>query len=182
MSARRQELSDAAHELHLGSGGRRCRRHALLDQAQKIHAPRDDGFVRRHRFAAADEIVDECAKLRDDPELDAIYQRNIRAISAINRQRGVGTIWVGQLLNRERLGGEGRYGWLPLVRDRDLWPMQQDFNALLERTARELGDVYVGVPAQSFTGADFVDQGHFSKQGAQRFADALAPVVRETCR
>jgi len=118
----------------------------------------------------------------DDPELDAIYQRNIRAISAINRQRGVGTIWVGQLLNRERLGGEGRYGWLPLVRDRDLWPMQQRLNALLERTARELGDVYVGVPAQSFTGADFVDQGHFSKQGAQRFADVLAPLVGQDCR
>jgi lysophospholipase L1-like esterase len=118
----------------------------------------------------------------DDPALDAIYQRNIRAISAINRQRGVSTIWVGQLLNRERLGGEGRYGWLPLVRDRDLWPMQQDLNALLGRTAQELGDVYVGVPAQSFTGADFVDQGHFSKQGARRFADDLAPIVRDNCR
>jgi lysophospholipase L1-like esterase len=118
----------------------------------------------------------------DDPALDAIYQRNIRAISAINRQRGVRTIWVGQLLNRARLEGEGRYGWLPLVRDRDLWPMQQRLNALLERTAGELGDIYVGVPAETFGSADFVDQGHFSKQGAQRFADDLAPVVRDNCR
>ena len=108
--------------------------------------------------------------------------RNVKAISAINRQRGVATIWVGQLLNRERLAGEGMYGWLPRVRDRDLWPLQQKFNALLERTAKELGDVYVGVPPQSFVGVDFVDQGHFSARGAQRFADALAPVVRETCR
>ena len=37
----------------------------------------------------------------DDPALDVLYERNIRAISAINRQRGVTTIWVGQLLNRE---------------------------------------------------------------------------------
>ena len=118
----------------------------------------------------------------DDPALDAIYQRNVRAISAINRQRGVRTIWVGQLLNRARLEGEGRYGWLPLVRDRDLWPMQQRLNVLLERTARDLGDVYVGVPADTFGAADFVDQGHFSKQGAQRFADDLAPVVRDDCR
>ena len=117
-----------------------------------------------------------------DPDLEAIYQRNIRAISAINRQRGVRTIWVGQLLNRERLDGEGRYGWLPLVRDRDLWPLQQTFNVLLERTAHALGDVYVGVPPDSFGGADFVDQGHFSRQGAQRFTDALAPIVRESCR
>ena len=33
----------------------------------------------------------------DDPGLDAIYKRNIAAISAINRRRGVATIWVGQL-------------------------------------------------------------------------------------
>jgi len=118
----------------------------------------------------------------DDPALDALYERNIRAISAINRQRGITTIWVGQLLNRARLSGDGRYGWLPLVRDRDLWPMQQKFNALLARTAKELSDIDVDVPPDSFANADFVDNGHFSVQGAQRFADILAPVVRDACR
>jgi hypothetical protein len=118
----------------------------------------------------------------DDPALDALYERNIREISAINRQRGVITLWVGQLLNRARLSGDGRYGWLPLVRDRDLWPMQQVLNALLKRTAKELGDIYVDVPPDSFGPADFVDNGHFSAQGARRFADDLAPVVRDACR
>lgn len=121
-------------------------------------------------------------KSGDDPRLEAIYQRNIRAISAINRQRGVATIWVGQLLNRAWLTGEGRYGWLPLVRDRDLWPLQQKFNAILERTAGEMGDIYIAVPIDSFADADFVDHGHFSQQGARRFAGYLAPVVREACR
>ena len=118
----------------------------------------------------------------DDPALDALYERNIRAISAINRQRGVTTIWVGQLLNRAQLSGDGRYGWLPLVRDHDLWPLQQKANALLARTAKELGDIYVDVPTDSFSDADFVDNGHFSVQGARRFADDLAPVVRDACR
>src|SRR5262249_43830274 len=67
----------------------------------------------------------------DDPDLEAVYRRNIEAISAVNRQRGITTIWVGQLLNRDQLSSESRYGWLPLVRDRDLWPLQQTFNALL---------------------------------------------------
>ena len=116
-----------------------------------------------------------------DAALEAIYRRNIASISAINRQRGVRTIWIGQLLNRDRLTGDGRYGWLPLVRDRDLWPLQQRFNALLQREAEALGDIYVGLPPDSFTAADFVDQGHFSPQGARRFADALAPVVRQEC-
>jgi lysophospholipase L1-like esterase len=118
----------------------------------------------------------------DDPALDALYERNIRAISAINRQRGVTTIWVGQLHNRAQLSGDGRYGWLPLVRDRDLWPTQQKANALLARTAKEMGDIYVDVPTASFSDADFVDNGHFSVQGARRFADILAPVVRDACR
>lgn len=117
----------------------------------------------------------------DDPNLDAIYKRNIAAISAINRQRGVVTIWVGQLLNRERLTGEGRYGWLPLVRDRDLWPMQQKLNEVLKQTADGLGDTYVGIDPETFTGPDFVDQGHFSARGARRFADDLAPIVRRLC-
>lgn len=118
----------------------------------------------------------------DDPNLAAIYQRNIRAISAINRQREIRTIWVGQLLNRDRLTGDGRYGWLPLVRDRDLWPLQQKFNDVLRQTASGLGDPYVGVPPDSFGSTDFVDQGHFSTRGAERFAETLAPVARENCR
>jgi lysophospholipase L1-like esterase len=118
----------------------------------------------------------------DDPALTEIYERNIRAISAINRQRGVTTIWVGQLLNRERMGGKGRYGWLPLVRDRDVGPLLDSFNAILARTARDLGDIYVDIPPPSFVDADFVDNGHFSGRGSQRFAAILAPVVRQACR
>ena len=117
-----------------------------------------------------------------DATLEALYERNIRAISAINRGRGVTSIWVGQLLNREELKGDGRYGWLPLVRDRDLWPLQQRFNAILERTARSLGDVYIAIPPEAFGVADFIDNGHFSVRGARRFAEHLAPAVREACR
>ncbi len=118
----------------------------------------------------------------DDPMVEALFERNVRSISAINRERGVVTIWVGQLLNRAQLQGDGRYGWLPLVRDRDLWPMQQRLNAVLARTAKALGDLYVDVPIDDFSDADFVDNGHFSAAGAQRFANFLAPVVRDACR
>ena len=117
-----------------------------------------------------------------DPALETLYERNVRSISAINRERGVAIIWVGQLVNREQLQGDGRYGWLPLVRDRDVWRLLQRFNAILERTARTLGDVYVAVPPDSFVNADFVDNGHFSARGARRFAKHLAPDVREACR
>ena len=121
-------------------------------------------------------------KSGDDPALIALFERNVRSISAINRQRGVKTVWISQLVNPDRLTGEGFYGWVPLVRDRDVWPLLQKFNQALAATARSLGDIYIDVPSASFKDSDFVDQGHFSPQGAQRFADALAPVVRDACR
>lgn len=117
-----------------------------------------------------------------DPAQAAIFERNVRTISAINRARGTPTIWVGQVVNRDRLKGDGLYGWLPRVRDRDLWPLLQQSNALLARTARALGDTYVALPVDAFGPADFVDEGHFSAAGARRFAALLAPVVREACR
>lgn len=117
-----------------------------------------------------------------DPAAAAIFERNVRTISAINRARGTPTIWVGQIVNRDRLKGDGLYGWLPRVRDRDLWPLLQQSNAVLDRTARALGDPYVALPVDAFGPADFVDEGHFSAQGARRFAELLAPVVRQTCR
>lgn len=118
----------------------------------------------------------------DDPALAALFERNVRSISALNRQRGISTLWIGQVVNRERLTGEGRYGWLPLVRDRDVWPMLERQNQALERVAKALGDTYVAIQVESFASADFVDNGHFSPRGALRFADFLAPAVRGACR
>lgn len=117
-----------------------------------------------------------------DPALSALYERNIRTISDINRGRGIATIWVGQLVNRDRLVGDGRYGWLPRVADRDVWPLLQHFNGILKKTAGSLGDTHLAILPETFKDADFVDNGHFSISGARRFAELLAPVVREACR
>ena len=117
-----------------------------------------------------------------DPRLAAIFEQNVRSISAINRGRGVPTIWAGQLVNRAQLTGEGRYGWLPLVRDRDIWPMLEGLRAVLAKVAAETGDSVVNLPIESFGPEDFADNGHFSVAGARRFAASLAPAVRERCR
>jgi hypothetical protein len=116
-----------------------------------------------------------------DPALEADFERNLRAISAINRERGVRTLWVGQLLNRARLQGRGQYGWLPYVLDSDVWPLQQRFNDILASTAGELSDPLIPAPIEAFGAADFVDQGHFSAIGARKFASYLAPVVAREC-
>ncbi len=116
-----------------------------------------------------------------DPALEADFERNLRTISAINRERSVKTLWIGQLLNRARLQGNDQYGWLPYVRDRDVWPLQQRFNAILARTAKALGDPLLPAPIEAFGADDFVDQGHFSAQGARRFVSYIAPAVAQEC-
>jgi lysophospholipase L1-like esterase len=117
-----------------------------------------------------------------DSALEALFVRNVRAISAINRDRGIRTIWVGQVLNVQALEGDEVDGWLPLVRDKDVWPLQQRFNELLQATAFKVGDAYIHVPVEDFEAEDFRDRGHFSASGSDKFARSLATAVKRECR
>jgi lysophospholipase L1-like esterase len=117
-----------------------------------------------------------------DPALEAIYARNIATISAINRQRGIRTIWVGQLLNVELLATKPSPSpWVQGVHSRDLWAMVERLNDVMRREAGKLGDVYIPVAIDTFGPGDFVDEGHFNAQGALKFATAIAPQVAKAC-
>ncbi len=117
-----------------------------------------------------------------DPALEGIYARNISTISAINRQRGIRTIWIGQLMNRPALNLDTSHGWVPLVRDRDVWPLIGRLNAIAQSQAASLGDVYADIPIDDFDTDDFIDQGHFSAAGSLKFASWLAPIIADACR
>jgi len=117
-----------------------------------------------------------------DPALEKIYARNIATIAAINSSRGVKTVFVGQLLNPTRLNAETSYGWLPRVRDKDVWPLQERFNKVLQAEAIRGGATYVDADVRAFGDADFVDNGHFSASGAAKFAAQVALPIREMCR
>ena len=116
-----------------------------------------------------------------DPTLEEIYRRSIQTISAINRQRGTRTIWIGQLLNRPELNKAETYRWIPRVLDRDLWPLVARLNTIARDQAATLGDVYADVEVDDFDSSDFVDQGHFSAKGSAKFASLLAPYVVDAC-
>ncbi len=117
-----------------------------------------------------------------DPLLEALFVRNVRAISAINRDRGIRTIWAGQLLNLDEFDNDGIDPWLPLVRNRDVWPLLSRFNELLRDAAMALGDAYIHVPIEDFQPGDFRDNGHFVGPGSFKFADHIAPAVSRECR
>ena len=117
-----------------------------------------------------------------DPAFEAIYVRNIRSISAINRERGILTLWTGQLLNRAALTADTTDGWVPFVQAKDEWPLIERLNGLLKREAAALGDIYIDVPIDDFQRTDFGDDVHFNPAGSLKFASHLAPVVSQTCR
>lgn len=117
-----------------------------------------------------------------DPAFEAIFLRNVGAISAINRQRGIKTIWVGQLMNRQALTADAASSWVPFVKEKDMFALIQRLNGLVQRDAAALGDVYVGLPVERFDSGGFVDQGHFSPAGSRLFAALIAPSILENCR
>ena len=117
-----------------------------------------------------------------DPAMEEIYLRNVRTISAINRQRGIATLWVGQVMDHARLLSGEPWGWVPLLRPQDISPLILRLNGLLKRQAEALGDVYVDIAPQDFTSDDFIDHGHFEPAGSFKFAARLAPAVLASCR
>ena len=138
----------------------------MLGEVETIRPPELEGEVRSG----------------SDPALEALYLRNVRSISMINRGRGIRTIWVGQILNVAVLHDDKIYGWLPFVRNKDIWPLLSRFNERLREEAVELGDTYVAVNPEDFAPEDFRDNGHFLETGSLKLARLLAPQVARLCR
>jgi hypothetical protein len=119
-----------------------------------------------------------------DPDLEAIFARNVRTISAINRRRGIATVWIGEFFDFASLdGADGRGNmWAPHLRVRDLQVLLSRLSGILQREAASLGDTYVAIDETQFEAADFSDGEHFSPTGAAKFATLIAPRVTEVCR
>jgi hypothetical protein len=164
---------DALRTRRIGGG------HALMSPVLTVVAQFASAMIDTVQYSSA---LSGEAKSGSDPALEGHFARNVRAISAINRERRIKTVWVAQLLNRERLTGGGMYGWLPYVRDRDVWPLQARFNEVLRATAQSLDDAFVAPGIEAFGAADFIDEGHFSPAGAIKFATRIAPAVGAACR
>jgi hypothetical protein len=129
--------------------------------------------------------MDRAAAEGGNQKLKWIYQRNIATITAINQSRGVKTIIIGQMLNRDNMragvGHKKSHGWLPFVEDGDVWKLQSEFNDLVKNNADKVGYRYIDADIDKFDAADFVDSGHFTAAGASKFAGRIAEDVRRAC-
>jgi len=123
----------------------------------------------------------ELAKSGVDERLLSIYLANLQSIATLNREDGITPIFVTQILNAPKFAGDGFYGWFPLVRDRDVVELQRAFNAAVVDLGAKKGWAVVNPDWSQFQDADFVDNGHFSVRGAQKFAALLTGPVERLC-
>jgi lysophospholipase L1-like esterase len=117
-----------------------------------------------------------------DVRLEQMFRRNLEAIAAINKERNIVSIFVGQVLNRARLQSKERNGFNPLIRDVDVWPLQDRFNSIVKATADSIGVSNFIPPIDEFQDDDFVDTNHFSAKGTAKFALMITPIVKSSCK
>jgi lysophospholipase L1-like esterase len=117
------------------------------------------------------------------PEALAIFERNLHQVAAMNRARGLRTIFVPQVLNASAWTLEQPHSWIPLVAGRDVPRMMAAYNEGLARVGAEEGvPVLSRVLEVDWTPEHFVDHGHFSAAGNALFAETIAPDVQRLCR
>ncbi|MFN4018053.1 MAG: SGNH/GDSL hydrolase family protein [Reyranella sp.] len=118
-----------------------------------------------------------------DPALEAIFTRNIRSISAINRARGVRTVWIGELLNQAPPPSDiaPQAKWTLFIDLKDLHRLLAHLRSVLKREAVALGDIHIDLDDSKLEDSQFVDIEHFSAEGAQAFATMIAPTIAAAC-
>ena len=99
-------------------------------------------------------------------------------IKVINDMRNIKTIFIPQLLNKQKLTSATAYGWLPMVADKDVWALQLMFNKILFEKFNNT--IYINY--ENFQDQDFVDNGHFSSKGAAKFANMISNQIQQKCK
>lgn len=115
-----------------------------------------------------------------DYALEKVFIKNIRNIVMLNRAQFTKTVFIGQTLNKTWLQQREETSlWIPLVRGKDVWQLQERFNDILKNESQNLGTMYIDVG--EFSSDHFVDEGHFSVKGAEIFAQRILNAVRNDC-
>lgn len=114
-----------------------------------------------------------------DEHLEAIFIDHVKTIAAINQARGIKTIFIGQILNRN-WPVTPRY--VPLIKDGEFVPLMERFKSLLKSAATSMQTKYIDPGVTNFAGSDFVDEGHFAPSGAKKFALFVSKEVGDYCK
>lgn len=114
-----------------------------------------------------------------DEHLEAIFIEHVKTIAAINEARGIKTVFIGQILNRD-WPVTPRY--VPLIKNGDFVPLMERFKLLIKSAATSIPAKYIDPGITNFEGKDFVDEGHFAASGARKFAALVSKEVGDYCQ
>lgn len=118
-----------------------------------------------------------------DSTVDRLYVRNLRTMRGLASRMGAYTLMVPQVLNDDWYRThQGSDWWSPLI-DNQAMPR------LIARLSRLMSDacgpseadcsVLEGIRTGTWGSSDFLDEGHFSPMGSDRFAHAVAARVQQ---
>jgi hypothetical protein len=115
-----------------------------------------------------------------DKNLEAIFSSNVKSIAAINASRGVKTVFIGQILNKD--WPQDPNVWAPLIKAEDFVSLQEHFKSVLQDVVRSSPAKYIDPGIDNFGHGDFVDFGHFTASGTKKFASLISKQVEDYCR
>lgn len=126
-------------------------------------------------------------KYTTDQSIDSVYVRNLKTIHLLSSKLGARQIFVPQVLNLEWFEqNKGQPNlWTPTIPNEEFPRLMQQFNALMTEALSSSSDpsdlitVDSIQQAHNWTKNDFVDEGHFSDQGAAKFANIMYQLIRD---
>ncbi len=146
--------------------------------------------MNRRRTSSAAPIFDT-----PDPAVDRIYLRNLKTLKLLADQAGARTLFVPQIINDAMYLGKTGNGsldpkwvnpdesdgwWSPYIRNSAMPKLMKRFNSLMAQLCRATGcPVLTEVAALDWQPDDFVDRGHFTRQGGKKFVALMANRIRK---
>jgi lysophospholipase L1-like esterase len=123
---------------------------------------------------------DQDADPNPDPVVDRLYVRNLLTQKALVRHLGAFVFFVPQVMNASRFKGPSGSAWTPHVRNEAMPRLTARFNGFMDGvcTAREAGcAVLKDATDRTWLPDDFIDEGHFSREGNRKFARLIASSI-----
>lgn len=115
-----------------------------------------------------------------DPRVDTTYERNLQTLKSISEQTAEYTLFVPQVLNYHWFEEKGKsktfYDCWSKIKNSAMPRLMDRFNLIMKDICSpdDSRCVYVeGVTEVNWSPDDFVDDGHFSKQGGEKFAEII---------
>jgi lysophospholipase L1-like esterase len=120
-----------------------------------------------------------------DEFVDRIYLRNLKTLKLLSKNINAKILFVPQILNvSEFYGKKDSRRWSPFIRDDAMPKLLNEFNSIMDKVCNknEMDCLVVNeVSNQDWKSDDFVDEGHFSREGGVKFALIIAKYLRKLC-